>query len=442
MAESVRVALHGSIVIGDFVYIDGGLQAQRVNGQFSNLSLNTKTLSIDMRTSWTNTTVNVSSIDNDGSPPFFHCSHWPDESSGSFYSWTGEVPAGSMVPQKSFWKFTCDGKGGGKWTRQPDTDTFQQLTWPVSGYSTTVDGADNVGFETADIIPVPGVVSYNFSTSQWNNKSTERWNQYGTGIFGQAAEVPFAEGLLVLVGGESGSRTSITNKGGYIDFRSLSIYDTATGNWYLQVTTGEAPSIRDSFCLAGVRGENSYELFIFGGWLRAAGELYNDSYVLSLPAFHWFKGPTNTPPRKGHTCHAVGGGQVIVIGGYNRVVNDTLVWEEQDPWDHELGIFDLTAMEWKDRYNATAAAYESPKEVKSWYADAKNPEPNWTSETVRALFARMTPMDSSATPPKNPTISSSAVSSSSTHKSWTAIILGTVVGSITMVVSLAVLLVL
>ena len=32
-----------------------------------------------------------------------------------------------------------------------------------------------------------------------------------------------------------------------------------------------------------------------------------------------------------------------------------------DPWDQGLGIFDMSAMEWKDSYDPNAAAYTSPE---------------------------------------------------------------------------------
>lgn len=41
--------------------------------------------------------------------------------------------------------------------------------------------------------------------------------------------------------------------------------------------------------------------------------------------------------------------------------------KDRDPWDNGLGIFDLTKLEWRSSYNASAAEYDSPQIVKDWY---------------------------------------------------------------------------
>lgn len=453
-ADFIRRNNHGSVAVGDFIYIDSGLYSKYVDGQVWGPFPNTKTLAINMRTSWTNKTVNITEIDKGNSPVFFQPQYWPDESSSSFYSWSGSAPSGYAVSEKSLWKFTADGKGGGSWARQSISESdleFKKLTRPVGGYSAVVDGVgyyvggyamegtDDVNFSGSDAIPVPGVVSYNFSSEIWSNASSSGWNQYGTGMRGKATAVPFGNdgGLLVLLGGESGTRESISNERGYMDFSSVTIYDTINQSWYSQTTTGEAPSTRDEFCMAAAKGENSTELFIFGGWTMATGVTHNDSYILSLPAFHWFKGPTNSSPRVGLTCHPVGSGrQVLVIGGQDNN-NNTYRWENPDPWTQGLGIFDMTAMEWSDGYDADAGAYDSPQVVKEWYADKSSGKPDWSSDTVKALFSRTTSTNSStsssgsATTTPNTATSSAAGGSrndAASSKSNTGAIVGGVVG--------------
>lgn len=290
------------------------------------------------------------------------------------------------------------------------------------------------------MVPVPGVVSFNFTSGAWRNASSEGWTQYGTGMRGQAAPVSFGGGggLLVLLGGESGSRTALSNARGYLDFSSVAVYDPSAddggGAWYSQVTTGEAPGPRDEFCMAAAEGENSTELFVFGGWTVSTGVTHNDSYVLSLPAFRWFKGPVNAAPRVGLTCHSVGSGrQVLVIGGQDNN-NNSFRWENPDPWKQGLGIFDMTAMEWSDGYDADAAAYESPRVVKEWYGDEENAEPEWSSDTVKALFSRTTTTTttSSASPSGDGTVSlaSSSASATPSSKPNAGAIAGGVVGGV------------
>ncbi|KAF2141130.1 uncharacterized protein K452DRAFT_288500 [Aplosporella prunicola CBS 121167] len=449
MTDFIRRNNHGSAAVGDFVYIDGGLYSSRdSDGAISDPVQNTHTLAIDMRASWTNATVNISRIDKGSSPVFFQPKFWADESANAFYSWSGSTPNGYAVSQKSLWKFSGDGEGGGAWARQTvkdDDSVFKQLTRPVGGYSAVADqtgffvggvatkSSDDLNVEGEDAVPVPGVVSYNFSSGEWANKSSDGWTPYGTGMWGQAAAVPFgyqddgSGGLLVLLGGESGTRTSISNAEGYLDFSSVSIYDVATGAWHSQVTTGEAPSVRDEFCMAGTQGKDSYELFVFGGWTVATGKTHSDSFILSLPAFRWFKGPTDTAPRVGLTCHTVGSGrQVLVIGGQNDNLNSTARWQDPDPWTQGLGIFDMTALEWSDGYDADAADYESPQVVKDWYADEENAEPDWSSDTVKTLFSR-----TSASASVSSTVSASpSTSTSASSKSHAGAIAGGVVGAV------------
>jgi len=43
-------------------------------------------------------------------------------------------------------------------------------------------------------------------------------------------------------------------------------------------------------------------------------------------------------------------------------------WRVPDPWTQGIGVFDIVALEWKDKYDAKALAYETPGVVREWYA--------------------------------------------------------------------------
>jgi len=70
-------------------------------------------------------------------------------------------------------------------------------------------------------------------------------------------------------------------------------------------------------------------------------------YILSIPAFTWFKveqygnGP---PPRAGHTCN-IRDGQIVVVGGY---VNATSIPCESPG----VFVFDASSLRWTNRFNA------------------------------------------------------------------------------------------
>jgi hypothetical protein len=93
-----------------------------------------------------------------------------------------------------------------------------------------------------------------------------------------------------------------------------------------------------------------------------------DVYVLSLPAFTWFKSSPSAysrTRRASHTCEVIGKRQMIVIGGDSPVSMDHDV---KDPWSLGIGIFDMSKMSWSDSYDPKAAAYEQPTVVQQWYA--------------------------------------------------------------------------
>lgn len=87
----------------------------------------------------------------------------------------------------------------------------------------------------------------------------------------------------------------------------------------------------------------------------------DDAWVLSIPAFRWFRVDAKSDTRYSHACARVGS-QMIVVGG-----NDNPVWNKKDPFPKGLGIFSLNSLEWKDTFEADAAKYQSPSVVRTWY---------------------------------------------------------------------------
>ena len=83
-------------------------------------------------------------------------------------------------------------------------------------------------------------------------------------------------------------------------------------------------------------------------------------------------------PRGGHTCNAIGGGQIISIGGFDA--NSTIyqglfddVWatmfNSTDPFAQGLGVFNMTSLAWEDQYTANAPAYVQSDLIRTFYAD-------------------------------------------------------------------------
>ena len=57
-----------------------------------------------------------------------------------------------------------------------------------------------------------------------------------------------------------------------------------------------------------------------------------------------------------------------------------------DPWPQGLGIFDLTAMEWKEGYDSAASPYVTPDAVKAYYQRNGRGPASWSNGVVQAWF--------------------------------------------------------
>ena len=112
----------------------------------------------------------------------------------------------------------------------------------------------------------------------------------------------------------------------------------------------------------------------------------DEVYILTLPAFVWFKANyTSVDPRIYHTCHVVGC-QMLSIGGLNpsidklpNAMNDTdLFWEG-------IKVFDMTALKWTNYYNASTAPYLPSKTISDYYGGGLK-YPSWSLPAVESLF--------------------------------------------------------
>jgi len=158
---------------------------------------------------------------------------------------------------------------------------------------------------------IPSMVEFDKSKT-WHNISTFGFSPNNTIISAQAEYVPSfgSLGLVVVLGGYKN-----LGKPGYYDLVNITFFDPKTKQKYWQLTTGDIPSPRDSFCTAIFANPNGgYEIFVFGG-VFDFNEL-QDAYVLSLPGFIWKQLPNSAAePRKDHSCAVMGKRQVLTIGG-------------------------------------------------------------------------------------------------------------------------------
>ena len=134
---------------------------------------------------------------------------------------------------------------------------------------------------------------------------------------------------------------------------------------FLKLTSSSAAS----FVYAGVTGP-----------LGTVAVQYDTINILTLPAFHWLSVPYNPQdPRIKHTCNAVGGSQIVVVGGSDANPKDVggdleLIteseFESRDPFQQGLAIFDMHELQFINGFTPGGSPeYELSDAVKQVYAN-------------------------------------------------------------------------
>ena len=77
---------------------------------------------------------------------------------------------------------------------------------------------------------------------------------------------------------------------------------------------------------------------------------------------------------------------MIVTGGQDPFYKNTTEAIRADSWTQGIGVFDLTAMRWKNGYDAATEAYETPSVVKSWYSANGRYPVRWDDPAIEQLM--------------------------------------------------------
>ncbi|KAI1383143.1 uncharacterized protein F4822DRAFT_93907 [Hypoxylon trugodes] len=449
------------VALGDYVYIDGGEISQKSNGtdittngtqSYASYSV-TSTLSLSLKDSWTNRTVQLQSIPKQA-PSLDQQIYWSDPSNGAgaFYTWGGMAAGSATPPTNEQWLFNADGSGGGMWSQvsQSDYRQFAALKQPVGsaftqgnqiGYALggqATSKTDNTIQKADPGYALPGLVSYNFQTGDWNNVTTTTdFGGYGTSLNGRAEFVPFGpNGLLVFLGGSESQVDATDSSIVPTNWNSITLHDPVTGKWYKQKTSGMRPVLLERFCSVGVQGpNNTYEIYIYGGNSDQIEGTSPDVHVLSLPGFIFFDAGSLGTPRADHACAVVGKGkrQMLSYGGVNGGPGLRNPTTTADPWKQGLGIYDMSEMKWTDSYDPDAADYESPAKVKDWYDQGNLNNVKWDSPELKGLIINGSIYGTSGdSPPAN---NSSGGSGTSARKIG-AIVGGTVGGVVVVAIAI------
>ena len=216
---------------------------------------------------------------------------------------------------------------------------------------------------------------------------------------------------------------------------SLPIYDIASGDWYLQNITGDAPPQLTEFCsvVASASDGSSHNIYIYGGYdgVNSVDPPSDDVWILSIPAFKWVKvySGQQSHARSGHVCTTPYPDQMFVIGGMH-----------QDPTqcvDGIIQVFNLNTLQFQDTYlPSTWSNYQVPQKLSAVIggtaqggATAKT---TWSDSKLDTLFStkynkpikHYYPYSTDYSVTGNP----SGSSSGSSFPKWAAIVLGVVLG--------------
>ncbi len=142
---------------------------------------------------------------------------------------------------------------------------------------------------------------------------------------------------------------------------------------------------------------------MYGGYKREADETVDEVYVLSLPGFVFFKSSNPSTTRADHACALIGRRQMLSVGGTDGDLGYPGSLRDPDPWENGLGVLDLTTMAWTNRFDPAASEYDSPSNVKEWYAQGGLASMTWDSKEVQQLFDKKPPPGSGSNPdPSSP----------------------------------------
>ena len=344
---------------------------------------------------------------------------WYDQNRTRTYAYGGEWSqlhpwlGPATVPPNDLWSYLpLDPGPGGSWQKIDTTSNggWQHMSRVAGGGVAAGDGVgyglggytsswtDRSNSDLGGIYkPASGLKIWNITSNTCSTNSALGYGDNGTFTLGGLihADNWGPEGLLFAFGGQTSTTLDTFVDGEeYRDMRNISIFEPVAGRWYYQTATGDVPTVRDSFCTVGTTqeafGNGTYEIFMYGGRYGSSSDnqVQDEVYVLSLPAFQWFKAdylPTDN--RVLHTCHAVGR-QLLSVGGVSpSAASFQVSIGEEDSFVQGLKVFDMTDLQWTNKWDAATPAYEPPAVVTSFYESIASSGPSqWDMPELEAIF--------------------------------------------------------
>lgn len=339
---------------------------------------------------------------------------WFDESINKIYRYADWPYTEDGTYSQLLWSLDMNDATSGDWSSITSTGTHglenDSRASGGSAYTYVNSTFYALGGSTPDHqSAIQGFLIYDNTVGTWTNDSSKFATSTGYWSLAAAAAAPGfgSAGYLVFLGGTSSETDpGVTTSTQLMDPSIITLYDLASGVWYQQPATGDIPPPRSAFCSVSASTTDTFEIFMYGGFINKATNAGNPDdaaflnvYALSLPTFRWFKSTDETVSRRAnHHCTVIGERQMISIGGDNPSVQGLGLLP--DPWTN--GIFDMTAFDWSSSYDANAADYESPAVVKKYYSSSFT-TPSWSNPTLAEVFRAQTslstePTSSASTP--------------------------------------------
>jgi hypothetical protein len=102
---------------------------------------------------------------------------------------------------------------------------------------------------------------------------------------------------------------------------------------------------------------SSHSIYLYGG--KGEKDVYDQTYVLSIPSFIWIKIMEGASPRYAHSCHVVGKSQMLTVGGarYENITHGC-DWEYRS-----VAILNLKNSQWGNVFDYNAGEYELPAKI-------------------------------------------------------------------------------
>ncbi|KAK4127899.1 hypothetical protein N657DRAFT_566669, partial [Parathielavia appendiculata] len=322
---------------------------------------------------------------------------WVDRSKGVLYTgFAGSTPrfGDQAFSPQGLWSFTPGESAGGSWKSLNGSAHEWFTSQPRPSKALVVSG-HGYGFLLVGSMPRQSALTQWLTNIVGNDVAAQRPSSFNTydisdsqmldasGIEPRGGIPFFAgmvyvpnwgdRGILIAVGGSQNQALDNRNS----SFETVHVYDVEAQRWYHQKTTGDIPQYRTDFCIAGAVSSNrTHEILVYGGWdgqLGAGATPYDSAYVLTLPAFHWAKADYPAAhPRHGLSCNAVGGSQILTIGGVDtahEAGNDSYRagFQTRDPFSKGLAVFDLSTLTWSAAYRAKQSPQPPAPRIQEYY---------------------------------------------------------------------------